>query len=184
MFHMLRRQMLRRARKPLIVMTPKSLLRHRLSVSTLGELAEGSFRNLIPDADADQAVERIVLCAGKVYYELLEERERRGLTQQVALIRIEQLYPFPRAELSAELARLGRTREVVWCQEEPMNQGAWFQIRHHLSACLAEGQRLHYAGRPRSPAPACGYLHVHLEEQAALLEAALASPLNGEHAPE
>lgn len=184
MFHMLRRQMLRRARKPLIVMTPKSLLRHRLSVSSLEELAEGSFRELIPDPVAGAGVERVVLCAGKVYYELFEERERRGLSERVALVRIEQLYPFPRPALAAELQRFAEVRDVVWCQEEPMNQGAWFQIRHHLTACLAEGQRLHYAGRPRSPAPACGYLHVHLEEQAALLEAALASPLNGEHTPE
>jgi 2-oxoglutarate dehydrogenase E1 component len=184
MFHMLRRQMLRRARKPLIVMTPKSLLRHRLSVSSLQDLAEGCFRELIPDPQPADAFERIVLCAGKVYYEIFEERERRGLSERVALIRVEQLYPFPRALLAAELSRLGHVSDVVWCQEEPMNQGAWFQIRHHLSACLAPGQRLHYAGRPRSPAPASGYLYVHLEEQAALIEAALASPLNGEHAPE
>ncbi|MCS6772481.1 MAG: 2-oxoglutarate dehydrogenase E1 component, partial [Kiritimatiellae bacterium] len=141
MFHLLRRQMLRRVRKPLVVMTPKSILRHRLSVSSLAELAEGGFRTMIaePGGPRAEAAERVILCAGKVYYDLVEERERRGLAERVAILRIEQLYPFPRQALAGELARLGRTRDVVWCQEEPMNQGAWFQIRHHLMACLAEG---------------------------------------------
>ena len=176
-FHMLRRQMLRGTRKPLVVMTPKSMLRHKLSVSTLDDLAKGGFQTLIPDSivkDVKKA-SRVVVCGGKVYYDLVEEAEKRGLTD-VAIVRVEQLYPFPRAELAAELKRFGKATEVLWCQEEPQNQGAWYQIRHHLDACLAKGQTLSYAGRGRSAAPACGHLAQHNLEQAALLEAALAGP--------
>ncbi|WP_397572564.1 2-oxoglutarate dehydrogenase E1 component [Silanimonas sp.] len=176
-FHMLRRQMLRGTRKPLVVMTPKSMLRHKLSVSTLDDLAKGSFQTLIPDSTAKDAKKatRVVVCGGKVYYDLVEDAEKRGLTD-VALVRIEQLYPFPRAELTAELKRFGKAAEVIWCQEEPQNQGAWYQIRHHIEACLAKGQTLSYAGRGRSAAPACGHLSQHNVEQAALLDAALVGP--------
>jgi 2-oxoglutarate dehydrogenase E1 component len=176
-FHMLRRQMLRGTRKPLVVMTPKSMLRHKLSVSTLDDLAKGSFQTLIPDSTAKDAKKatRVVVCGGKVYYDLVEDAEKRGLTD-VAIVRIEQLYPFPRAELTAELKRFGKAAEVIWCQEEPQNQGAWYQIRHHVEACLAKGQTLSYAGRGRSAAPACGHLSQHNVEQAALLEAALVGP--------
>lgn len=179
-YHMIRRQMHMSTRKPLVVMTPKSLLRHKLAVSTLDELAGGSFQTLIPDAHANpKKVKRVVVCAGKVYYDLLEDLQKRG-AEDVALVRVEQLYPFPRPELSAELARFGHVRDVVWCQEEPMNQGAWYQIRHHLKACLAPKQTLHYAGRASSPAPAVGHLSVHVAEQTQLVADALVNPLNGE----
>ncbi|GAA0705367.1 2-oxoglutarate dehydrogenase E1 component [Dokdonella soli] len=177
MFHMLRRQMLRSVRKPLIVMTPKSLLRHKLAVSTLDELANGSFQLAIPDTTAKNGskVRRVVLCSGKVYYDLVEDAAKRGIGD-VAIVRVEQLYPFPRTEVSAELAKYPAAKEVVWCQEEPMNQGAWYQIQHHLKAVLAPEQSLAYAGRTRSPAPACGHLSTHVAEQAALVEQALVLP--------
>jgi len=176
-FHLLRRQMHRATRKPLIAFTPKSLLRHKLAVSTLDELANGSFRELIGDATAEaKTVDRVVVCAGKVYYDLLEEAGKRQL-RNVAIVRAEQLFPFPRAELSAELQRYAKAQSLVWCQEEPMNQGAWYQIQHHLERCLQKGQRLFYAGRQRSPAPACGHLSTHQAEQAKLVEDALAGTL-------
>lgn len=185
MFHMLRRQMKRAARKPLVVMTPKSMLRHKLSVSTLDDLSGGGFQVLIPDSQVKDPGKagRVVVCAGKVYYDLLEEHEKRGL-EDVALVRVEQLYPFPRAELSAELKRFAAVTDVVWCQEEPMNQGAWYQIQHHLRACLQPGQHLHYAGRGRSPAPACGHFNQHVAEQAKLVDDALVGKLNGDIAAE
>nr|WP_295378215.1 2-oxoglutarate dehydrogenase E1 component [Pseudoxanthomonas sp.] len=172
-YHMLRRQMRMTTRKPLVVMTPKSLLRHKLAVSTLDELANGEFQHLIPDNAADpKKVKRVVLCSGKVYYDLLEDQQKRG-QDDVALVRIEQLYPFPRPQLAAELKRFGKATDVVWCQEEPQNQGAWYQIRHHLNACLGEKQGLHYAGRPRSPSPAAGHFAEHVEEQLKLVADAL-----------
>jgi 2-oxoglutarate dehydrogenase E1 component len=174
MFHMLRRQMLRGTRKPLIVMTPKSMLRHRLSTSTLADLEHGEFQRLIPDsltADPLQ-ITRIVFCSGKVYYDLVEEHEKRQITD-VAVVRIEQLYPFPREEMSAEVARYPNAQTIVWCQEEPMNQGAWYQIRHQLKASMSTHQKLHYAGRHRSPAPACGNSDTHNREQTALVNEAL-----------
>jgi len=183
-FHMIRRQMRMATRKPLVVMTPKSLLRHKLAVSTLDELATGSFQELIPDTTATaKKVRRVVLCAGKVYYDLLEEAQKQGL-KDVALVRVEQLYPFPRKQLAAELARLKSAKEVVWCQEEPMNQGAWYQIQHHLRACLQPGQVLDYAGRPRSPSPAVGHLADHMAEQAQLVADALVNPLDGDQVAE
>ena len=185
MFHMLRRQMLRATRKPLIVMTPKSMLRHKLSVSTMDDLANGAFQNLIPDSLCKDAFKarRVVVCGGKVYYDLMEMVESQAISD-VAVVRVEQLYPFPRAELAAELKRFPNAREVVWCQEEPQNQGAWFQIQHHLRACLGSGQQLHYAGRARSAAPACGHLNSHNAEQAQLLADALVNKANGEHTAE
>ncbi|OOG63347.1 2-oxoglutarate dehydrogenase E1 component [Rhodanobacter sp. B04] len=184
-FHMIRRQMLRPVRKPLIVMTPKSLLRHKLAVSTLDELANGSFQLVIGEHRELPAkkVKRVVLCSGKVYYDLLEESDKRGLTD-VAIVRVEQLYPFPRAEVTAELDKYPSAREVIWCQEEPMNQGAWFQIRHHLQACIGSKHSLTYAGRARSPAPAAGHLNTHVAEQAALVEQALVAPVGTDHAAE
>ncbi|MFC3815550.1 2-oxoglutarate dehydrogenase E1 component [Lysobacter sp. GCM10012299] len=179
-YHMIRRQMRMTTRKPLVVMTPKSLLRHKLAVSTMDELAKGEFQHLIPDAAADaKKVKRVVVCGGKVYYDLLEEQQKQGLTD-VAIVRIEQLYPFPRPQLAAELKRMTKATDVVWCQEEPQNQGAWYQIRHHLAACLQSGQTLHYAGRARSPSPAAGHLADHVAEQAALVADALRNPLRGE----
>jgi len=184
-FHMIRRQMLRNVRKPLIVMTPKSLLRHKLAVSTLDELANGSFQLVIAEHRelVAKKVKRVVLCAGKVYYDLREDAEKRGLAD-VAIVRVEQLYPFPRTEVSAELEKYPAAKEVVWCQEEPMNQGAWFQIRHHLQACVGSKQSLSYAGRARSPAPAAGHLNTHVVEQAALVEQALVAPIGTDHSAE
>jgi 2-oxoglutarate dehydrogenase E1 component len=172
---MIRRQLCMTTRKPLVVMTPKSLLRHKLAVSTLDELAQGSFQHLIGDADATPSkVKRVVLCSGKVYYDLLEDARKRG-QDDVALLRIEQLYPFPRELLAAELKRYAGAKTVVWCQEEPQNQGAWYQIRHHLNACLGDGQSLLYAGRARSPSPAAGHLAEHVAEQQKLVADALTS---------
>ena len=172
-FHMIRRQLRMTTRKPLIVMTPKSLLRHKLAVSSLDELANGEFQHLIPDATADaKKVKRVVLCSGKVYYDLLEDQQKRG-QDNVAILRVEQLYPFPREMLAAELKRYAGAKEVVWCQEEPQNQGAWYQIRHHLKACTSDKQDVYYAGRPRSPSPAAGHFAQHVEEQLKLVADAL-----------
>lgn len=175
-FHMLRRQMKMSTRKPLIVMSPKSLLRHKLAVSTLDELANGQFQHLIPDAAATpKKVKRVVLCSGKVYYDLLEDARKRE-QDDVAIVRIEQLYPFPRELLAAELKKYPKATEVVWCQEEPQNQGTWYQIKHHLQACLAKGQALSYAGRSRSPSPAVGHFAQHVSEQQQLVADALVNP--------
>ena len=173
MFHMLRRQMRRTLRKPLVVMTPKSLLRNKASTSPLKMLAEGGFREVIDDTvDARDSIRRVVLCSGKVFYDLAAEREERG-ANDIALVRVEQLYPFPRETVTRLLADYENADEVVWCQEEPQNQGAWYQIRHHLVACLREGQVLYYTGRDSSPSPAVGYYPVHVQEQNALVDAAL-----------
>jgi 2-oxoglutarate dehydrogenase E1 component len=176
MFHMLRRQMLHAIRKPLIVMTPKSLLRSKASTSAFEELEHGQFQLMIPDSvTQDPAkVTRMIVCSGKVYYDLVEEHEKRGISD-IAIVRIEQLYPFPRADLHQELARFPNTRQLVWCQEEPMNQGAWFQVRHHLQAACSPQHEIHYTGRNRSGAPACGYYSTHLKEQAALVNEALSA---------
>ncbi|UXI70399.1 2-oxoglutarate dehydrogenase E1 component [Tahibacter amnicola] len=184
-FHMIRRQMVRDCRKPLVVMTPKSLLRHKLAVSSFEDLANGGFQLVIADSTAKSAqkVRRVVLCSGKVYFDLVDDAEKRGVTD-VAIIRVEQLYPFPRAEVKAELAKYTAAREVVWCQEEPMNQGAWYQIQHHLRASIGGEQSLSYAGRSRSPAPACGHHNTHVAEQAALVEQALVAPVGTDHASE
>lgn len=176
MFHMLRRQMKMSTRKPLIVMTPKSMLRNKASVSTLDDLAKGEFQRIIPDhrvSDPKQT-RRVVLCAGKVYYDLLEEADKREI-KDVALVRVEQLFPFAREALIEELERHGNAKEVIWCQEEPQNQGAWYQIQHHLRFCLRPGQSLSYAGRVRSPSPACGHFASHQREQAQLVETAIAA---------
>ena len=179
-FHMIRRQLCMTTRKPLVVMTPKSLLRHKLAVSTLDELAKGEFLHLIPDAGVKPAKsKRVVVCSGKVYYDLLEARANEKLDADVALVRVEQLYPFPRKLLAAELARFGKGTDVIWCQEEPQNQGAWYQIKHHLEFCLADGQKLSYAGRERSPSPAVGHFNEHVEEQTALIADALVNPPKG-----
>lgn len=172
-FHMLRRQMHLTTRKPLVVMSPKSLLRHKLAVSSLEEMANGEFQTVIADSNASDAaqVKRVVLCSGKVYYDLLEDARSREQTD-VALVRVEQLYPFPRAAVKAELAKYANATDVVWCQEEPMNQGAWYQIRHHLQA-VTGSLGLHYAGRQGSPSPAVGHMADHLAELKQLLADAL-----------
>ena len=176
MFHLLRRQMLRPIRKPLIIMTPKSLLRHRLSVSTLQELSRGRFQTLIEEVEpiADETVKRIVFCSGKVYFDLAEFRRNEGL-ERVAVARIEELYPFPTEEYARVIARYRNAKEVVWCQEEPQNQGAWYQVRHRLQESLSDQHQLFYAGRPHAAAPASGIHALHVGQQQALVSAALAS---------
>ncbi|MCC5858773.1 MAG: 2-oxoglutarate dehydrogenase E1 component [Ectothiorhodospiraceae bacterium] len=174
-FHMIRRQMLRNYRKPLVVMTPKSLLRHKLSTSSLDDLTEGRWHNVIDEVDDIKAreVERVILCSGKVYFDLLAERRKRELGN-VAIIRIEQLYPFPEEELSALLRRrYTKASTVVWCQEEPKNQGAWYSSQHHFRNCMKDGQELCYAGREASASPAVGYPRLHHEQQRQLVEEAL-----------
>ncbi|HEU0224631.1 MAG TPA: 2-oxoglutarate dehydrogenase E1 component [Steroidobacteraceae bacterium] len=177
MFHLLRRQMLRSLRKPLVVMTPKSLLRHKQSSSTMPDLASGHFHPVIDELDAiDSAgVRRLVVCSGKVYYDLLDRRHADQATD-VALARIEQLYPFPADEFHAVVTRYPDARQVVWCQEEPQNQGAWYQVRHRLQAGLLAGQELLYAGREGAAAPATGIHVLHQREQENLVAAALYSP--------
>jgi len=174
MFHMLRRQVVRPLRKPLIVMTPKSLLRHKLAVSELSEFARGTFRNVIDEVDPldDQRVRRVILCSGKVYFDLLEQR-RADAIDDVAVVRLEQLYPFPADEYEAVLDRYPNAREIVWCQEEPQNQGAWYQIRHRLQERLSPADVLLYAGRASAAAPAVGIYQVHVEQQHTLVNAAL-----------
>ena len=164
-FHLLRRQMLASTRKPLVVMTPKSLLRHRLAVSSLEDLTAGSFRTILPEADtlAPAAITDVVICSGKVYYDLNEQRQERGATH-AAILRIEQLYPFPEEQLAAELARYPNARRFVWCQEEHKNQGAWYPSQHHMWRALPPGARLEYVGRPMSAAPAVGDYQLHLQE--------------------
>jgi len=177
MFHMLRRQMLREFRKPLVVMTPKSLLRHEMSVSSLADLEQGSFRNIIDEVDpVDPAkVRRVVFSSGKVYFDLLKAR-RALAAEDVALVRLEQIYPFPADEYAAIIARYPNAAEIVWCQEEPQNQGAWYQIRHRFERPLGGKRVLLYAGRPPAAAPATGVGKVHEAEQASLVQAALTSP--------
>jgi len=174
MFHMIRRQMLHSFRKPLIVMTPKSLLRHKQSASELKELVQGRFYAIIDDQPerAAQAVQRIVFCSGKVYFDLLEQRQRREL-RNVALVRIEQLYPFPTEEYAAVIEGYPNAQEIVWCQEEPQNQGAWYQIRHRLQVRLTAKHTLLYAGRAPAAAPATGIHEMHEEQQQGLVQAAL-----------
>ncbi|MDE2220579.1 MAG: 2-oxoglutarate dehydrogenase E1 component [Gammaproteobacteria bacterium] len=174
MFHMLRRQMLRPLRKPLIVMTPKSLLRHEQSVSALAELSGGGFATVIDDVDAPApaGVRRIVFCSGKVYFDLLQARRTEALAG-VAIVRIEQLYPFPAAEYAAVLARYPNAADLIWCQEEPQNQGAWFQIRHRLQEQAGEARLVHYAGRAPAAAPATGLARIHATEQRELVQTAL-----------
>ncbi|MGB1291667.1 MAG: 2-oxoglutarate dehydrogenase E1 component [Pseudoalteromonas sp.] len=173
-FNMLRRQVVRPMRRPLVVMSPKSLLRHPLAVSSLEEMSTGVFHNVIGEVDDLDAkgVERVVFCSGKVYYELLEQRRKNEQTN-VAIIRVEQLYPFPEEELKAAIAQYSHVKQFVWCQEEPQNQGAWYCSQHHFRATIPAGTHLSYAGRKASAAPAVGYMSVHVKEQQALVNDAL-----------
>ena len=178
-FHMLRRQMLRPLRKPLIVFSPKSLLRHKLAVSSLEDLSNGSFQTIIGEIDSLNAaqIKRVIICSGKVYYDLLQAR-REAKLESIAILRIEQLYPFPTEELSELLGQYKKLQEVVWCQEEPINQGAWYCSQHNMRQSLATlGSKkqivLNYIGREASAAPACGHMAVHMEEQKKLVEEAL-----------
>ena len=175
-FHLLRRQILRPVRCPLIVMSPKSLLRHRLAVSSREDLARDSYELLIDEIDPldPKKITRLVLCSGKVYYDLLEKRRERRL-EHVAIVRVEQTYPFPEDEIRACMEKYSKVRDVVWAQEEPRNQGTWFFMlsRRHLAGCIASRHRLIYAGREYSASPAAGYRNIHLEEQRALVASAL-----------
>ena len=173
-FHVLRRQMVRMFRKPLIIMTPKSLLRAKDASSPLTDFTKGEFKTVIGETNADLAadrVKRLVACSGKVYYDLVKTRGEKK-NPDVAIIRVEQLYPFPHRAFAAELKKYPNLSEVVWCQDEPQNQGAWFFVQHYIHENMVEGQRLAYAGRAASSSPAVGYAHLHQEQQKALLEQA------------
>ena len=186
MFHMLRRQMLRPYRKPLIVMTPKNILRDPSASSELSEFTTGKFNNVIDETDdlKPAEVKKIVLCAGKIYYELLKARREHKITN-TAIVRIEQLYPFPSEEIKQVINKYAGANEIVWTQEEPRNQGAWFymQSRRHLKACLREDHQLRYAGRTYSASSAAGSLHLHREQQTALIEDALGLREQVSHPP-
>jgi len=173
-FHLLRRQMLLTCRKPLVVITPKSLLRHKLAVSELSELTSGEFQSIISEIDDhdEDKIDRVILCHGRVYFDLLEKRREHKL-DNVAIIRMEQLYPFPAKLMEKELARYKNIKNVIWCQEEPKNQGSWFTSQHHIRAILADKPYLEYAGRPFSAAPAVGYPTLHKEQLNQLLSDAL-----------
>ncbi|QLE85885.1 MULTISPECIES: 2-oxoglutarate dehydrogenase E1 component [Shewanella] len=173
-YHMLRRQVVRPMRRPLVVMSPKSLLRHPLAVSSLEELAEGTFQNVIAETDDidTSKVDRVVFCSGKVYFELLEKR-RKEKADNVALVRVEQLYPFPHEDMEKVLADYQHVNDFVWCQEEPQNQGAWYCSQHHFWTAIPNGATLTYAGREASAAPACGYPALHAKQQEALINSAL-----------
>ena len=179
-FHLLRRQMIRLFRKPLVIFTPKSLLRNKDAGSPLSELVKGSFHTVIGDTEAmldPKKVKRVLACSGKVYYDLVNARKERNTTD-IAIIRVEQLYPFPHKALATELAKFPNFSELVWVQDEPQNQGAWFQIQHNILENLSDGQKLAYSGRPASASPAVGYYDKHYAQQKALIDAAF-SKLKG-----
>ena len=177
-FHVLRRQMLRDLRKPLILFTPKSLLRRKEATSPLSEFTKGGFQTIIGEQDEGvlkkaAKVKRVIACSGKVYYDLVQKRAEKG-ADDVAIVRVEQLYPFPHRAFAAELKRYPAATDLVWCQDEPQNQGAWFFVQHYIHENMLDGQRLGYAGRAASASPAVGYAHLHQEQQKALVEAAFA----------
>jgi 2-oxoglutarate dehydrogenase E1 component len=173
MFHLLRRQMIRPLRKPLVIMSPKSLLRHKESVSSLEDLARGGFQNIIPEVEKldPRNVRRIIACSGKVYYDLLAYR-RKNKIEDMVIIRLEQLYPFPHDDFQVEVDRYAQAKDIVWCQEEPGNQGAWHRIQHYLLRHMGPGQILGYALRPSAASPAAGYLAKHNVQQNELIAAA------------
>jgi 2-oxoglutarate dehydrogenase E1 component len=173
-FHLLRRQMIRLFRKPLIIFTPKSLLRHKEAVSDLTELSKGSFQPVIGEVEQGiepKKVKRVVVCSGRVYYDLVAHR-REAKSNDVAIVRIEQLYPFAHKQFDAEIKKYENATEVVWVQDEPQNQGAWFYVEHHLREGMRDGMKLAYSGRPASASPAVGYYAKHYEQQKALVEGA------------
>ena len=172
-FHVLRRQMVRNLRKPLVIFTPKSLLRNKDATSPISEFTKGGFQTVIGETREIKAekVKRVIVCSGKVYFDLIKKREDKG-ADDVAIVRIEQLYPFPHKAFGAELKKYPNATDLVWCQDEPQNQGAWFFIQHNLHENMSEGQRLGYAGRAASASPAVGYSHLHQDQQKALIEAA------------
>ncbi len=171
-FHLLRRQILQPVRKPLIVMSPKSLLRHKLSISQLDKLESGTFQRILPDPDLlnPQTVKQVVICSGHIFFDLLDRRRTEG-RHEIALIRIEQLYPFPRAALGKSLAIYPQAQHIVWCQEEPHNQGAWRSIRKELHAVITPGKTLRCLSRDQAAAPAVGYYALHLRQLHNLLDA-------------
>ena len=173
-YHMLRRQAIRKMRRPLVAITPKSLLRHPLAISSLEELTEGTFQNAIGEIDAIEPsqVKRVVMCSGKVFYDLIEERRKKAQTD-VAIVRIEQLYPFPYEEVAKILEPYTHVTDFVWCQEEPQNQGAWYCSKHNFEYVIPESAKLSYAGRPASAAPAVGYASLHNKQQRELIEQSL-----------
>jgi 2-oxoglutarate dehydrogenase E1 component len=172
-FHVLRRQMVRNLRKPLIIFTPKSLLRHKDATSPLSEFTKGSFQTVIPDQGDLKAekVTRVVVCSGKVYYDLAKKREEK-VYDDVAILRVEQLYPFPHKAFATELKKYPNATELVWTQDEPQNQGAWFYVQHYIFENMSEGQKRAYSGRAPSASPAVGYAHLHQEQQKALVDGA------------
>ncbi len=175
-FHVLRRQMVRNLRKPLVIMTPKSLLRNKDATSPLSEFTRGGFQTVIPENKEDvlkkaDKVKRVIVCSGKVYYDLVKKREEKG-QDDVAIVRVEQLYPFPHKAFSTELKKYPNAVDVVWCQDEPQNQGAWFFVQHYIHENMLEGQKLGYSGRAASASPAVGYSHLHQEQQKALVDGA------------
>ncbi|WP_298015213.1 2-oxoglutarate dehydrogenase E1 component [uncultured Castellaniella sp.] len=178
-FHVLRRQMIRQFRKPLVIFTPKSLLRNKAATSPLDDLATGTFQPVIGEVNADIApadVKRVLVCSGKVYYDLVHARDEQG-RKDVAILRIEQLYPFAHKSFQNELQKYENAKELVWVQDEPQNQGPWFYVQHHLYENMNDGQKLGYAGRPASASPAVGYMAKHQEQQRALIEQAFAPKL-------
>ena len=172
-FHVLRRQMVRNLRKPLIIMTPKSLLRNKDATSPLSEFTKGNFQTVIPDSRELKVdkVKRVIACSGKVYYDLAKKREEKG-ADDVAILRVEQLYPFPHKAFAGELKKYPNLTEVVWCQDEPQNQGAWFFVQHYIHENMTDGQKLGYSGRAASASPAVGYSQLHQEQQKALVDGA------------
>ena len=173
-FHVLRRQMVRNLRKPLIIFTPKSLLRNKDATSPLADFTKGDFRTVLGEQKADlvaEKVKRVIVCSGKVYYDLVKKRDEKK-ANDVAIVRVEQLYPFPHRAFGNELKKYPNATDIVWCQDEPQNQGAWFFVQHYIHENMLEGQRLGYAGRPFSASPAVGYAHLHQEQQKALLDQA------------
>ncbi|HOE41023.1 MAG TPA: 2-oxoglutarate dehydrogenase E1 component [Rhodoferax sp.] len=172
-FHVLRRQMVRHLRKPLVIFTPKSLLRHKDAASPLSEFTDGGFQTIIPEHKAlkNDKVKRVIACSGKVFYDLSKKREERGI-EDVAILRVEQLYPFPHKTFATELKKYPNATEVVWTQDEPQNQGAWFFVQHYIQENMLDGQKLGYSGRAASASPAAGYAHLHQEQQKALVEGA------------
>ena len=173
-FHLLRRQMVRMFRKPLVILTPKSLLRAKDAGSPLAEFTKGEFRTVIgPNLlDIDPLkVRRLIACSGKVAYDLMKRRDEKK-AHDVVVLRVEQLYPFPHKAFAAELKKFPNATEIVWCQDEPQNQGAWFFVQHFIHENMVDGQKLGYAGRPASASPAVGYAHLHQEQLKALLDQA------------
>ncbi len=175
-FHVLRRQMIRNLRKPLIIMTPKSLLRNKDAASPLSEFTRGGFQTVIPENNEEvikkaDKVKRIVACSGKVYYDLVKKRDEKDI-DDVVILRVEQLYPFPHKAFAAELKKYPNATDVVWCQDEPQNQGAWFFVQHYIHENMVDGQKLGYSGRAAAASPAAGYSHLHQEQQKALVDGA------------